>query len=334
MFVDRRDFSRIALAVGGALALPGCGRRADSPTIQVRTLNHVTLLVSDIERSIDFYQRLFGAPIGARQGSTTVSLQLGSGPQSLALTAARAGESPRIHHYCLGIDDFDIDRIIDTLRARNVPSSETPTPETFRVRVRGSDQGGGKEGTPELYVYDPDGIMVQLQDSSYCAGAGALGIVCGPLEPSPESGRFVANDLNHVTLGVSDRDRSLSFYQSVLDMPIQAYQGTTPLLGIGSGPQFVTAAPSTATGATAGRPSIFDPERIIDVLSDFGIRPRQGTGPMAGPMTSFVTMRGEDRGGAPDGTPELYFADPDGIYIQLQDESYCGGSGYLGNVCS
>ena len=33
------------------------------------------------------------------------------------------------------------------------------------------------------------------------------------------------------------------------------------------------------------------------------------------------------------GTPELYFTDPDGILIQLQDVSYWGGSGYLGEVC-
>ena len=40
-----------------------------------------------------------------------------------------------------------------------------------------------------------------------------------------------------------------------------------------------------------------------------------------------------DRGGAPEGTPELYFTDPDGLVMQLQDPSYCGGAGYLGNVC-
>ena len=50
-------------------------------------------------------------------------------------------------------------------------------------------------------------------------------------------------------------------------------------------------------------------------------------------MQWYVTMRMEDRGGAREGTPELYFTDPDGIPIQLQDVTYCGGSGYLGNVC-
>jgi len=44
-------------------------------------------------------------------------------------------------------------------------------------------------------------------------------------------------------------------------------------------------------------------------------------------------MRMEDRGGAPGGTPELYFTDPEGLLMQLQDTSYCGGSGFLGNDC-
>jgi hypothetical protein len=44
--------------------------------------------------------------------------------------------------------------------------------------VRGEADGGAKEGTPELYLGDPDGIVVQLQDPSYCGGAGVLGNVC------------------------------------------------------------------------------------------------------------------------------------------------------------
>ena len=37
-------------------------------------------------------------------------------------------------------------------------------------------------------------------------------------------------------------------------------------------------------------------------------------------------MRGADFGGAPEGTPELYFTDPEGILIQVQDARYCGGN--------
>ena len=31
---------------------------------------------------------------------------------------------------------------------------------------------------------------------------------------------------------------------------------------------------------------------------------------------------------------ELYVTDPDGLRIQLQDTSYCGGGGVLGNACA
>jgi hypothetical protein len=40
-----------------------------------------------------------------------------------------------------------------------------------------------------------------------------------------------------------------------------------------------------------------------------------------------------NRGGAEGGTPELYFTDPDGLAIQIQDVTYCGGGGFLGELC-
>ena len=33
-------------------------------------------------------------------------------------------------------------------------------------------------------------------------------------------------------------------------------------------------------------------------------------------------------------TPEILVDGPEGLGIQLQDVSYCGGSGVLGNVCN
>jgi hypothetical protein len=78
----------------------------------------------------------------------------------------------------------------------------------------------------------------------------------------------------------------------------------------------------------------FDPDKILKTLESYGIKPRGNAPGPAAPLVSYVSMRMENRGGAPGGTPELYFTDPDGIPIQLQDISYCGGGGYLGNVCS
>ena len=78
----------------------------------------------------------------------------------------------------------------------------------------------------------------------------------------------------------------------------------------------------------------FQHEQVLDMLESYGIRRRsEGAQGILGPLECYVTMRMPDRGGAPEGTPELYFTDPDGILIQLQDEAYCGGGGYLGDEC-
>ena len=54
--------------------------------------------------------------------------------------------------------------------------------------MRGPESGGAPGGTPELYFGDPDGIVVQLQDTTYCGGSGILGSTCGAPEPSPKKG--------------------------------------------------------------------------------------------------------------------------------------------------
>jgi hypothetical protein len=95
--------------------------------------------------------------------------------------------------------------------------------------------------------------------------------------------------------------------------------------------------------ATAARPASinhfcmnlegFNTDQILKTLDSYGIKPRENaTGPV-GPLRSYVSTRMENRGGAKEGTAELYFTDPDGVLVQLQDVSYCGGAGVLGNVC-
>jgi hypothetical protein len=78
----------------------------------------------------------------------------------------------------------------------------------------------------------------------------------------------------------------------------------------------------------------FKPEAVMKTLEQFGIKERQGRGG-AGSMVSYITRRMPERGGGPppEGTPELYFTDPDGLLIQLQDVKYCGGGAYLGDQC-
>jgi hypothetical protein len=76
----------------------------------------------------------------------------------------------------------------------------------------------------------------------------------------------------------------------------------------------------------------FNPDAVVKLLESYGIKPR-GQAPST-PMVWYISQRMENRGGAPGtGTPELYFTDPDNIPIQIQDVKYCGGGGFLGDVC-
>lgn len=313
--------------------------QATAPPIRVRALNHMTLAVADPARSQQFYQGLFGLPVQARQGATTV-LRIGPGPQFVALNKVGANAKPGIHHFCMTVDNFDSERILKTLAAHGVTKTDAAATEPLKawVRVRREDTGGAKEGTPELYFTDPDGIVVQLQDTTYCGGAGRLGSVClAKPEPAPRKGLLAVQALSHFTITVSNPQRSRDFYQALFGLPIQAYQGPAPALAVGPGPQFLMFA-----GGPAAKPNIghgcftmdgFDPNKVLKTLSDFGVTPRGDASGPVGPLKSYVSMRMEDRGGARDGTPELYFTDPDGILMQLQDVSYCGGGGYFGEAC-
>jgi catechol 2,3-dioxygenase-like lactoylglutathione lyase family enzyme len=335
---------RLLLSLPALALMPRAWAHAQvaAPPLRARALNHMTLAVSDPKRTVEFYQGLFGMPIQARQGPTTV-LRIGSGPQFLAVSAAAANTTPAINHFCLTVEDFNVDRIVKILAGRGVTRSDANGPMKVRVRMRGPENGGAKEGTPELYVGDPDGIVCQLQDVTYCGGAGVLGNVCGAPEASPKKGLLAVRDLNHFTIFSTDAQRANTFYQDLFGFSIRSYQGpTAPTLAVGPTAQFLMFAGGGAPAASPRPASInhvcmnmdgFDPDKILKTLESHGITPRgSATGP-AGPMKSYVTMRMENRGGAPGGTPELYFTDPDGVLIQLQDTKYCGGSGYLGDIC-
>jgi catechol 2,3-dioxygenase-like lactoylglutathione lyase family enzyme len=307
------------------------GAQTNSPRIRVRSLNHFGIAVSDTKRSVEFYQGLFGLPVQARDGATTI-LRIGTGPQFLSIGPVNGNAAPSITHFCLGVEDFSVDRIMTTLAAHGVPKADAIGPMKASVAEH--------DGRFDLLFGDPDGIVCQLQDISYCGGSGPLGNKCSAPEVAPRQGLIAIEDLNHLTIFSGNSDRSNKFYRNLFGFSIRSYQGpTAPTLAVGPSVQFLMLAGS----ATATRPNInhacwtldgFKPDKILNALDGYGLRPREGVQGPAGPLRHYVTMRMENRGGAPGGTPELYFTDPDGLLMQLQDASYCGGGGFLGNECA
>lgn len=192
--------------------------------------------------------------------------------------------------------------------------------------------------TRELYFSDARGLIVQLAGPAYCGGSGLAGDGCDAPEPTPK-GLIELNELNHFTVFVNDGGAANRFYQDTFKLSVQAYQGPrSPVVGIGDGRQFVMYAgpprdEPTPASINHGCFNMhdFDVERVLAALTEYGLTPRGDR--RTGPLMHYVSLRMPDRGGAEGGTPELYFTDPDGILLQIQDLSYCGGGGYLGNRC-
>ena len=108
------------------------------------TINHVSIQVSDIKRSAEFYMRAFGLP--RRVAANPNAIRLGVGPSHLTLRQEKP--SGNVDHFCLGIEKFNRESVIRDLKARGVtPEAEEKGPQGFHVK-------------------DPDGFRIQLGDSS------------------------------------------------------------------------------------------------------------------------------------------------------------------------
>lgn len=319
--MDRRSF---LLTLPALAAAPQLLAQATLPApFRVNGLSQITLTVSDVARSLDFYQGLFGMPVQARQGST-VLLRIGDGPRFLALRQAASGERPRISAFGFGVHDFSIDRAMQALASRGItaaPSTaDTPGPKQMLVRTR------------DLFVADPSGVVFQLHDVNYCGGN-----VC-TAEPSPKPGLIALKDTNHFTIVASDPG-TVQMYRSLFGFQPLAYQATTPAWQVGTGVHFLMFIGGTA-GGPAREPGIdhacvsmenFDPAAVTKLLVAYGLKQQDSS--ERSPLVTYITRRMPNRGGAEGGTPELYFTDPDSLAIQIQDVTYCGGGGVLGEVC-
>lgn len=364
--IDRRRF----LAALPALALsPRLAAQAPARApFRVNGLSQITLTVSDVARSLDFYQGLFGLPVQARQGSTAL-LRIGSGPRFLALRQAAAGERPSISALGFGVQDFSLDRATTALAEHGFTAAAAdapkPGPKQMLIRTRRATEGGSPDGsTRDLFVADPSGVVFQLHDVSYCGGSGALGNVCSAGVPSPKKGLIALKDTSHFTIAASDPN-TVPMYLELFGFAPMVYQAATPAWQVGGGVHFLmfiggggptrggAAAPPPGGGRGGGQPGVgpagggparaggidhacvamenFDPAAVTKTLVSYGLTQQEGQG--RSPLVTYISLRMPNRGGAEGGTPELYLTDPDGLAIQLQDVKYCGGGGRLGELC-
>src|SRR6266536_1901610 len=123
--------------VQGLAVLAATSTAAEAAGFQGNSINHISLFVSNLQRSTDFYQKTFGCAVNKRDGNN----QLMFGKNFLVL---RPGSPPaKVDHFAVGVDNFKKETVTADLKARGV----TPKDE---------------EGGAGFHVVDPDGYPVQI----------------------------------------------------------------------------------------------------------------------------------------------------------------------------
>jgi catechol 2,3-dioxygenase-like lactoylglutathione lyase family enzyme len=125
----------------------------------VCALDHIVLNVADVERSLEFYQRVLGLagerveawrrrevgfPSLRINASTLIDLMAGS-------ASASEGE-PNLAHFCLVTDSPDLDELIQTLGAARVAIETGPA---VRFGARGNARS--------IYFRDPDRNLIEVR---------------------------------------------------------------------------------------------------------------------------------------------------------------------------
>ena len=153
--MSRRELVSALAGMVAAAASPAVSATAQTAPVtavaQGRTINHVSMAVTDVEQAAAFYKALLGLKEVSRPGNGGINLGLGPG----FLGLYKLPNPGTVNHFCIGVDDFDPDKMADKLKAQGIAATVDRNPAN---RTSGGDQ---------LYFTDPDKTRVQLGPNGY-----------------------------------------------------------------------------------------------------------------------------------------------------------------------
>ena len=138
-----------ALAAAGAAA-PAFGQ--DAPSLKPTNIDHVSILVTDLERSKNFYGQVFGL-VSVSEDAKNKIVRLGPktpapgaspglGPGRVIVSLRQEPPAGKVDHWAFRIEGFDAQAATPLLKSHGL------TPD------RNVEYG--------FYVKDPDGVVVQM----------------------------------------------------------------------------------------------------------------------------------------------------------------------------
>ena len=125
--------------------------------VRIAGLDHVVLRVGNLDRAIDFYERVLNCRVERRlEQPKLVQLRAGASLIDLVPASPSPGDAGddsgrNMDHFAVRIDGFDAAALAQHLRRHGV--------EVGEVRERYGAEGYG----PSLYICDPDGNTVELK---------------------------------------------------------------------------------------------------------------------------------------------------------------------------
>jgi catechol 2,3-dioxygenase-like lactoylglutathione lyase family enzyme len=122
--------------------------------VETLGIRHIHLLVADHERSVAFYQQVFGMEVAFRDGDI-LFLRSPDGRDDLALHLARtAEERDRVGRHG-GFEHFGI-TVKDRARLDDCIAAALASGGTL------VDKGEHAPGVPYAYISDPDGYVIEI----------------------------------------------------------------------------------------------------------------------------------------------------------------------------
>jgi catechol 2,3-dioxygenase-like lactoylglutathione lyase family enzyme len=136
---ERGRLSRRELIQALAVVV-AAGSTASAASLKAGSINHVSVLVSDAQRSIDFYNRVFGLSVLNEDKPNKIS-RLGIAGK--VLVSLRVEPPPGlVDHFAIGVENFNKDAVSRDLKEMGLTPQEN------------LEFG--------FYVNDPDGAHVQI----------------------------------------------------------------------------------------------------------------------------------------------------------------------------
>jgi glyoxylase I family protein len=125
--------------------------------IRIAAIDHVVLRVGNLERAIEFYEKVLNCHVERRlEQPKLVQLRAGASlidlvPAPVSAQATEGDAGRNMDHFAVRVDGFDAVALATHLRRHGIDVGE--------VRERYGAEGYG----PSLYISDPDGNTVELK---------------------------------------------------------------------------------------------------------------------------------------------------------------------------